>query len=250
MYERSGYRGVGIGGEPTIHNSGQRDLDVEYVGVFAGRDALENAATNLGGGAALLTEKDPVVRAMLSRKFPNAPIVADFDDEDWHHWGRSPTAALGGMAGPPCGPYAPTCQGRLLGNPRARYLLGVGTVACALQPGTIDIEALYGTVDDDGERALIKIDEVMDAADYRRLVPSDAIGVERVCAASLGSAVFETAVRTRQHAKEDSSATHERATCPALGLSHARFSRKKLTSKRSAGPPATTARAHSSKLTK
>ena len=43
-YCRFGYGGVGIGYELPLHDSDQRDLEMEYVGVFAGRGALEAAA--------------------------------------------------------------------------------------------------------------------------------------------------------------------------------------------------------------
>ena len=132
LYERPGYGGVNSGGEPPTHNSDPRDLDVEYVGVFAGRGAPEVAAMRLGGDIALLIEVDSVARTMLSRKFLNALIVADFDDEDWRCWRRSSAAALSVLTGPQCGPYAPTDKGIILDDPRARYLLGIGTAACAL----------------------------------------------------------------------------------------------------------------------
>ena len=49
----------------------------------------------------------------------------------------------------------------------------------------------------DGARALTKIDEVMSAASHCRIIPSGLVGVKRVCAASLGSAVFHN--RTLLH---------------------------------------------------
>ena len=64
-----------ISDEPPLHDSAPRGLEVHCVGTFAGRGALEIAAQNLGGTAALLIEKDPVARAMLSRKSPNAMIT-------------------------------------------------------------------------------------------------------------------------------------------------------------------------------
>ena len=54
--------------------------------------------------------------------------------------------------------------------------------------------ALYGTAADDDARALTKIDEVMNADNYCRLVPPDVVGVERVRAASLRSTVFRSCV--------------------------------------------------------
>ena len=98
IYGRFGYGGFGIGNEPPFHDSHPHDLDVGYVGVFAGRGALETAAQNLGGDIALLIQKDAVARAMLSRVFPNALIAADFDDGDWRDWRRSSTVALGVLA--------------------------------------------------------------------------------------------------------------------------------------------------------
>ena len=56
----------------------------------------------------MLVEKDPVVRMLLRRRFPNAVIIDDLDSENWRGWIRRPGATLGVMTGPPCGPYAPT----------------------------------------------------------------------------------------------------------------------------------------------
>ena len=162
--------------------------------MFAGRGALEAATQNLGGTIALLAEKDPVARAMLSRKFLGPLIAADFDNEDWRNWRRSKTVALGVIPGPPRGPHAPSGKGAFLSDPRARYLLGIGTAACALQPEAADVETLYAIADADGACALTKIDEVMNAANYRRIVPSNMIGVEPVRAATHGSAVFRNRV--------------------------------------------------------
>ena len=107
LYDRCGYGGYGAGGEPPYFDEYPRDLKVKYVGMFAGRGALETVAQNLGGTIPILAEKDPVARAMLRRKFPAALIAADFDDTDWRDWKRNSAGALGVLAGPPCGPYAP-----------------------------------------------------------------------------------------------------------------------------------------------
>ena len=194
LCDRFGYGGVGIDGELPLHDPDPRGLEVGYVGVFAGRGALETAAQNFGGTIMLRTEKDPVTRAILSRTFPSARAVADFDDDDWRDWRRNKTMALGMLTRPPCGPYAPSGKGKFLSDPRAQYLLGIGTVACALQPETIDIEALYEIAGADGARELTKIDEVMNAANYRRIVPSNMTGMERVRASTHGSAVFRNRV--------------------------------------------------------
>ena len=101
------------------------------------------------------------------------------------------------LEGPPCGPYAQPGKGQFLSGQRAGHLLGIDAVACAFEPETIDIGSLYGIAGDGGARALTNTDEVMtvmNAADYHRLVPSGVAGVECVCAASIGSAVFRNRV--------------------------------------------------------
>ena len=122
---------------------------------------------------------------LLRLRFPNALIADDFGVENWRNWRRGSTAALGLLAGSPCGPYAPSGKGCFLSDPRARCLFGIGAVACAHQPETVDVELLYATTHDDGARALAKIDDVMNTANYRRIIPSSVVGVERVRAASL-----------------------------------------------------------------
>ena len=163
--------------------------------------ALETAAQNLGGTTAFI-EKDPVARAMLSRNFPGALIVAGFDGEDWHDWKRSKTAVLGVLVGPPCDPYAPSRKRKFISDPRAEYLIGIGAAACALQPETIDIEALYAIADADGAHALIKIDEVMNATNYSRIVPSNMTDVERVRAATHRSTAFRNRVLLHYERKD------------------------------------------------
>ena len=203
LYGRFIYGVVGIGGEPALHDSDPRGLQVEYVGVFAGRGALETAAPNLGGTSALLAEKDPVATAMPSQKFPSALIVADFVDDDyWCDWKRSKTMALGVVAGSSCGPCAPSGKGKFRSDPRAQYLLGIGNVACVLQPETLGIEALYAIAGADGARALINIDEVMNAANYHMIVPSNTAGVERIRAATHGPAVFRNRVLLHYERKD------------------------------------------------
>ena len=165
LLDRCSYGGCGIGGEPSFRDNDSRDRQVEYVGLCAGRGTLETAVRNLGGATAMLAEQDPVARVMLRMKFPGALIIGGFDDGDWRHWQRNTTAALGILPEPPCGPSAPSGKGRFLYGSRAQYLLGIGNVACALRPETVDIEALYGIADDKGARALAKIDGVLDAAD-------------------------------------------------------------------------------------
>ena len=147
--------------------------------MFAGRGALETTAQNLGDTITVLIEKDPVARTMLRRNSPGTLIIADLDDGDWRHWKRSKTAALGILAGPPRGPYAPSGKGKFLSDPPAQYLPGIGAVACALQPETINIEALYGIAGGDGTRTLANIDEVLNATDYIKIVPSNTTDVER-----------------------------------------------------------------------
>ena len=72
----------------------------------------------------------------------------------------------------------------------------IGTLTCALQPETVGVEALYAFADGDGARALIKIGEVMGAANYHRYSPEcDWSGSRR--AASHGSVVFRN--RTLLH---------------------------------------------------
>lgn len=88
------------------------------------------------------------------------------------------------LAGQPCGPYALSGKGIFFADPRALYLLGIGTAAC------MRIQSLYWIAGGDGTHALIKVNEVMESADYHRLVPGNVAGVKRVHAASLGSAVF------------------------------------------------------------
>ena len=120
LYDRYGDGGYGAGGEPPCLDEDPHDLKVEYVRLLAGRGALETAAQNLGSTISLPAEKDPVnpvARAMLHRKFPVALIVTDFGDADWHDWIRNSTAALGVLAGPPCGPYAPSGKGYFLSDP-------------------------------------------------------------------------------------------------------------------------------------
>ena len=57
-----------------------------------------------------------------------------------------------------------------------------------------DAESLYAATDNDGTRALVKLDEVMNAVNYPRPVPPGTDGVERVRAASLGSVVFRNRI--------------------------------------------------------
>ena len=83
-----------------------------------------------------------------------------------------------------------SAKGNFLGDPRAWYLLGIETTAYTLQPETVDVKMLYATAGEGGACALIKTDQVINAANYSRIVPSNVIGVERVRTASLGSGVF------------------------------------------------------------
>ena len=41
LYDRYGCGGYGLGGRPPYFDEDQRDLKVEYVGLFAGRGALD-----------------------------------------------------------------------------------------------------------------------------------------------------------------------------------------------------------------
>ena len=107
---------------------------------------------------------------MLSRKCPGTRIVADFDDEDWRDWRHIKTAALGMLAGPPCGSYVPSGKGKFLSDPRAQYLFGIGTVACAQQPKTVDVETLYAIAGADGARARAHHDR---RGDERCQLPQD-----------------------------------------------------------------------------
>ena len=80
--------------------------------------------------------------------------------------------------------------GKFPSDPRAQYLLGIGNVACALQPEMIDIETLHTIADADGARALIKVDEVINAVKYNRIVPSNSTGAGRIRAAIHGPVLF------------------------------------------------------------
>ena len=73
-------------------------------------------------------------------------------------------------------------------------MLGIGAVVCAHQLETIDVEALYATADGDCLRALVKVDEVINTANYSMIVPSSVAGVEPIRATSLGSAVFRNRI--------------------------------------------------------
>ena len=58
----------------------------------------------------------------------------------------------------------------------------------------IDVESIYATAGDDDARVPINLDEVMNAANYRRNVPPGTVCVKRARAASLGSTVFHNRV--------------------------------------------------------
>ena len=194
LFNRCGCGGCCIDGEPSFCEKDPCDLGVEYAGMYAERGALETATQNLGGTIAMLVEKDLITRVILRRKFQDALIVKDFDDGDWRHWKRNTATALGILAGPPCDTYVPSGEARFISDPRAQYVLGIGIVACALRPETIDIETLYGIAGGGGVCALAKIDEMLDAADYIRIVPSNTTDGERTRAATHGSAVFRNRV--------------------------------------------------------
>ena len=70
LYDRYGYGGYSAGDEPPYFDEDPRGLEVKYVGLFAGRGALEIPAQNLGGTISMLAEKYPVARAVLRHKFP------------------------------------------------------------------------------------------------------------------------------------------------------------------------------------
>ena len=133
LYDRFEHVGVGIGDEPHFDWGADPrcDVHVQYIGMYAGRGAMEITARAEDGGVAMLIEKDPVGIDATVAKVP--------ERTDSRGFRRRGLAQLGAQSGggarhvgrtTVCGPCAPSGKGLFLSDPGAWYLLGMGTAAC------------------------------------------------------------------------------------------------------------------------
>ena len=171
-------------------NAESRTPTIQYIGLFVAVGSMPSAVEAHGGEIAMLIEKEPIVRENLRRSFPDANISNDIDDDsEWSEIERKPEVALGLLAGPPCQPFAPTGEGEMDVDPRARFLLGgVGDAVKKLRPETVDIYTDSSATEANDGATLQKPDDSIIQHWYSRIAPDGSASPERISISRLGSA--------------------------------------------------------------
>ena len=164
---------------------------VQYVEIFASVGSMSSAAEAHVGEIGVPTEKEPVARYNLRRRFPGAKIFHDIDgDSDWSNFEHKPGAALGLLAGSQCQPFAPTGKGEMEDGPRARFLIeGAGNAVNKLRPETADIETVCNAAGAKDGAILEQLDDSIIQHGYSRIVSDGGASPERASTSHLGSAV-------------------------------------------------------------
>ena len=194
---------------PTLTNHAQNPdtapwtPTVQYVEIFACTGSMSSAAEVHGDEIAMLTEKEPVARGKLRRRFPDTAIYDDTgDDSEWSKFEHKPGAALGLLAGPPCQPFTPAGKGQMEGDPRARFLLkSVGDAVKKPRPETVDIEAVCNAAGAKDDTILQQLGDFITKHGYSRVVPDGGASPERTSSSHLGSVFDRT--RLTVHYEQD-----------------------------------------------